>query len=271
VLHWYASLVPGYLFNSGVCRINGSQGLRFIVQSAKAPKVCESRVEAFLEHFLVWFYLEMSSSGTSYRLFSPPSRKWTPMHSNSRNLHRGALWSRTCYWIWPTNYGAKLRATCIFLIEVTCAALLNWIFNIRLLVSDEKEVQLLQTLTLNDIVAFYQVNLLFCRPEIIWCFKFHRRKLSKALPIVENSVSMCLVRIYRRMTALRVSCHVRCDWKCLLMTLLWFSIDSRRSRMWKSSKGTCSSARFPNPIAKWLMLPTSSNLMFETLWFQNYF
>ena len=39
---------PGYIVFSGPRRANGVQGLRFIIQSEKAPHYLESRVEAFL-------------------------------------------------------------------------------------------------------------------------------------------------------------------------------------------------------------------------------
>lgn len=39
---------PGYIVFSGPRRTNGVQGLRFIIQSEKAPHYLESRVEAFL-------------------------------------------------------------------------------------------------------------------------------------------------------------------------------------------------------------------------------
>lgn len=39
---------PGYIVFSGPRRANGVQGLRFIMQSEKAPHYLESRVEAFL-------------------------------------------------------------------------------------------------------------------------------------------------------------------------------------------------------------------------------
>ena len=43
-------LVPaGYIVFSGPRRANGVQGLRFIIQSEKAPHYLESRVEAFLK------------------------------------------------------------------------------------------------------------------------------------------------------------------------------------------------------------------------------
>lgn len=42
------SVSPGYIVFSGPRRANGVQGLRFIIQSEKAPHYLESRVEAFL-------------------------------------------------------------------------------------------------------------------------------------------------------------------------------------------------------------------------------
>lgn len=47
VLCW--SYHPGYIVFSGPRRANGVQGLRFIIQSEKAPHYLESRVEAFLK------------------------------------------------------------------------------------------------------------------------------------------------------------------------------------------------------------------------------
>ena len=47
----------GYIVFSGVRRVHGVQGLRFIVQSEKAPSFVDSRVEAFLlsmEVIVVW-------------------------------------------------------------------------------------------------------------------------------------------------------------------------------------------------------------------------
>lgn len=41
-------LLSGYIVFSGPRRANGVQGLRFIIQSEKAPHYLESRVEAFL-------------------------------------------------------------------------------------------------------------------------------------------------------------------------------------------------------------------------------
>lgn len=43
------SVQPGYIVFSGPRRANGVQGLRFIIQSEKAPHYLESRVEAFLK------------------------------------------------------------------------------------------------------------------------------------------------------------------------------------------------------------------------------
>lgn len=42
-------MCPGYIVFSGPRRANGVQGLRFIIQSEKAPHYLESRVEAFLK------------------------------------------------------------------------------------------------------------------------------------------------------------------------------------------------------------------------------
>lgn len=43
------SVHPGYIVFSGPRRASGVQGLRFIIQSEKAPHYLESRVEAFLK------------------------------------------------------------------------------------------------------------------------------------------------------------------------------------------------------------------------------
>lgn len=47
--HFFPLSTPaGYIVFSGPRRANGVQGLRFIIQSEKAPHYLESRVEAFL-------------------------------------------------------------------------------------------------------------------------------------------------------------------------------------------------------------------------------
>lgn len=54
----------GYIVFSGVRKVNGANGIRIIVQSAKHPSFVEDRIENFLQTYLV-----SKSKYDSYDLF----------------------------------------------------------------------------------------------------------------------------------------------------------------------------------------------------------